>query len=444
MDERNARFTSEVKIELPLFLEFLNLNFDVDKRNTFIHLFQALLILHCLLNLPDPLYIGLFLLLGFLCPLLEWRNRRKFKDGGIAYKQLLFQHEGKTPHQLSYFEEEHLASHNLSTGRQRTTPYSHFVQLWESKNLLVLILDVNMYQLIDKRTLSGGTADDLIAFLMEKCPNLKKKVFTGRLGRFMRRLVWTVIAAALVISALCFFHLPEKVVGQLTNSTSNEVIAEGQLTNSTSYEEMAQALALLDIHISEDVMDLVTTGTVHYAPGTPSYYRVYYLLCWEGGGEYLLDGVPTDPHIPGTDPDKLTWVPSTSGVYWFDRDFVNKKTIYTDFLRGIDAMSEELTFDNITEDYSQADFDKDKGLVSISFEYIGNSYSLQADYQGSLFNTDMIVQLRKILESDSDERELWFCTDLSDGILVYYGTPNQVMLLEQKTGLTFTSWLALP
>ena len=424
MDERRTYFSSDSTLDLPAYREYLLQCFNTNKKTL---LGRSLIIAFCLNQIPtlgNNDFSRLFLIFAAVIGVIEFNTYRKYRDGGPEYRDLLHQSGGTAPRNLVFFLDDYILFRNPETGNEITEHYDRILQIWETRNLLFLFTDQKQYWLIDKRTLSGGTAPRMIAFLREKCPNLQKRIVKDHLGRILRLLQWALLVIGVIWSILGFFSIPEKMAGQLTNDTS--------------YEEMAEELARLDIHISDDVMELVTMGTAYYAPGTPPYFRVYYLLCWEGNGEYLLDGVPTDPHIPGTDVEKLEWVPSTSGVYWFDRDFENKKTIYTDFLRGIDAMSDALTFENITEDYSKADFGNNSGSVTISFELNGSPYSLHANYRGTQFDNGVITQLISILKEETPLEMLWFCTDLSDGTLVYYGSIEQILLLQEKTGLNFS------
>jgi len=413
MEEQNPRFTSEITVDLPLFREFLELSIDVYRRNTVILALMVMMLLYCIANMSATPYIGAFIVLGISFPLSYWLKRRKIKDGGVAYRQLLFQHDGKTPHQISYFEENQLVFRNLITGTERKTPYSHYVQLWESKNLLVLILDVNMYQLIDKRSLAGGTSRELIAFLREKCPNLKKKVATGGLCRFVRKLLWFVIALGMVLAVLNFFHIPEKLAGQITNDMS--------------YQEMAAELVEAGIVIDSATLAQLEEYEDTYTDPTAFLYgkhpKVMDLLILEGMGRY--------------DWDTWEWTPSESGVYWFDLEVMNLESIYSDFLRGVAAMDENLTFSGITEDYSGADAEAGTGKIVLSFGYLGQQHTLEAQYNYDWFDTDMLYALGRILAADDVPEDLWMAPDGGQGLLLYYGTQAEVRALSTKTGLTF-------
>jgi hypothetical protein len=114
-------------------------------------------------------------------------------------------------------------------------------------------------------------------------------------------------------------------------------------------------------------------------------------------------------------------------------------TIYTDFLRGVDALSPDFSFTNISEDYSAVNIEGGYGTVAVSFEYEEKYYELEAEYDYDWFDTEMLRSLGRILSSDRKSGNLWFAYDGGQGIYLYYGNDAQVKLLEMLSGLDFMS-----
>ena len=409
MDDKK-HFQSEVKTDLPLIHEFLKLSIDTYGRNTFFRLLQFCIVLYFIKFIVNKQFRLFFFAFALLFIAKEWWNHRKCKNGGTLYQQILYQHDGNIPHHLITFEEEHMRSRNLLTGNEQTTQYSRYVRIWQSKNLLILFLDVNMYQIVDKRTLTGGTPQELIAYLRSKCPRLKKQVLTGKLGRFARWLVWVSLALGMIAAAPHLLHIPEKL--------------SGRITNEMSFAQMAEELNSLGITIDpETLVELEEyESQISSDPYYGEYLKVMDLLCWEGMGKY-------DEHT-------WVWTPSESGVYWFDLEVMNISTMYTDFLRGVDAMDEALSFSNIQEDYTHVDIESGMGFVILSFDYLGQQYSFNARFEDDWFDTEMLHHIGLILNSDSDPRDLWYAVD-GQGVLLYYGTENQAEALKKKTGISF-------
>ena len=147
------------------------------------------------------------------------------------------------------------------------------------------------------------------------------------------------------------------------------------------------------------------------------------LLCYEGMGHY--------------DDYTWEWTPSTSGVYWFDAELFYPDTMYTDFLTGVAAMHEDLDFENIREDYSDVDWYEGSGTVLISFDWNGQHYVMEAEYNGDWFNSDVLYELMEIVQSDGCDGELAYTHDGGQGFLLFYGERSVISKLAYKTGLNF-------
>lgn len=116
---------------------------------------------------------------------------------------------------------------------------------------------------------------------------------------------------------------------------------------------------------------------------------------------------------------------------------MNLESIYSDFLWGVDAMDESLTFSNISEDYSGVDLEAGTGKIAFSFDYLGQQHQLEAQYNYDWFDTDMLYALGRILAADDDPQDLWMTPDGGQGLLLYYGTEEEAKALSTKTGQTF-------
>ena len=425
MDYQNQpQFTSEVCYDLSLHKEYVSLARSSYGRNILFQIISLFCALSILAQFPHDYPVIAFLAFSVFVIIVNLVRYYKNKDGGVMYRQILYKNEGKAPHHFLSFEADCIHSKNLDTGRERVHGYEHIVSLMESKNLLVPVLDVNLILFIDKRTLTGGSRDELVAFLRANCPKLKKRIATGLLGRIMNYLMLTAIIVGSIWGCAIVLRVPEKL--------------SGQISNDMSYQEIAAELEELDIHIDPAIIEELTQYEAEYFDGNPFLYYDYpkalNLLCWAGQADYEEDVFYSAPGIEAFD-----WrvVPSTSGVYWFDTEVINLDSIYTDFLICVDAMDEELAFTNITENYGGVSFLSGTGTVSLSFDYLDEHYELEAEFNDDWFDTDMLFAVGRILAADSDPHDLWFTTDQGQGLLLYYGTADQVAALAQKTGIAF-------
>ena len=198
----------------------------------------------------------------------------------------------------------------------------------------------------------------------------------------------------------------------------------GQLTNDMPARQMVEELAKLDIPISDRTLDVILlreSNDTKLFPRYPGDSKIFDLMVFEGMGQY--------------DEDTGVWTPSTSGLYWFSLAFEDTYSCYTDFLTGVDAMDEGLTFSGISEDNIWAKLDGER-TVTLAFDYRGQSHSITAEDNGEYFDGFVLFELGKILNQDDDPSNLWYTVD-NQGVLMYYGTAEETAELERKTGLSF-------
>lgn len=421
MEENNTRFTSEVTYDPLLFREYYQAFQDNSARVVVARLYLLFVSAALVLFMDNNTLTHIFLAFAIVVFLSDWYNHRKNRDGGLNYKQMLHQFEGDIPHQLVLFREDQIVRRNMRSGNELNESYQNIRKIWETSHLLLLVTDLKLYHVIDKRQLTGGDSDELIRFLREKCPMLKK-VRRGSFGRFVRWLCWAVLAFGILWSILGFFHVPDKLAGQITNDVS--------------YEQMAEELTEVGITISPQTITELEQYDSENRAGMylDSNSRVLDLLCWEGQGIYEKNVFYQDGISEAYDWD---WTPSASGVYWFDTEVFNFGSIYTDFLAGICAMDEQLNFSNIEEKYIRVDIPSGKGEIDFSFDYEGTHYELTAEYNFDWFDTDMLYAVGRILANDDDPKDLWFTHDGGQGLLLYYGTEENMQLLEKITGTDF-------
>ena len=415
MDE-NKEIRSEVTYDLPCHKELVRLNVQTHPTNIVLWVITLICILYSLSVMDNPRTAKLFQLLPLYFIIVRTVTYFKNRDGGKAYKRVLYQNNGKAPHSTIILGETSITSCNLDTDSKLYTSYSDIRYLAESENLLALVTNLKLVHLIDKNTLSGGSREDAIALLRQKCPKLKKRIRTGLLGR--------IIGVLLYIALFCGILWSEAVLLQIPQMFS------GQLTNDMSYREMAEELEDLDIRISQQAVLELEEYDREFAKEHGDYYRINAdaskicdLLYWEGCGLY--------------DEQTWAWTPSTSGVYWFDMEVYNLDTIYSDFLRGIGAMDENLSFSAVSEDYSKVDFDNGTGSVGISFIYEGQAHHFTAEFYMDWFDMNILYEVGAVLAADRDDQDLWHAFDDGQGILLYYGTADQAKQLGKLTGLEF-------
>ena len=414
--EEAKHFQSEMKYDLPTYREFQKLNVQAHLRNTIMYLIVTLCLLFLIFMLryaANPVTLLLLSLLWLGVHLHQWH---RIRSGGVEYKRMLRSNNGLPPEIRVIVDDSCIKTLNLNSSQEVTTPFTALRFLMESKNLLVLVDDLKMCHPVDKRNLEGGSAEELTAYLKQNCPKLKKRIRKGLLGRIAAYLCVAISVLALLVSLAHLLKIPEKL--------------SGQLHNGMTYQQMAQELENLDIHISRQTIQEMVAYDAEYAMEYGDYYKhnpqaskVLDMLYWEGAGIY--------------DSETGLWTPSSSGIYWFDMEVFDVSRMYTDFLMGVDAMDEALTFSGITEDYSSVNWETGTGIATVSFDYCGKTYHINASFDQDWFDPLVLTHVARILDQDTAPEKLWFTYD-GQALFLYYGTPEQAEILAKKTG---TIWL---
>lgn len=118
------------------------------------------------------------------------------RNGGIQYKQMLSTNNDRIPRYCLTISEALIHAENLDNGNKDTYGFEKIRVVGETENLVFVLLEHRLGIAIDKRTVTGGSVDELIQYLLQSCPNLKKRKVHSANGERIRK---TIIAALLVI-----------------------------------------------------------------------------------------------------------------------------------------------------------------------------------------------------------------------------------------------------
>lgn len=362
-------------------------------------------------------YSEYYLLLGgmyFLIQLLMFFLRR---NGGIQYKRMLSNNNGKPMHIHLHFDDTGIYTFNLDTENRNTYRYEQLRSLAQTKNYLVLLMEYNQFLLVKKDNLTGGTQNDFVDYLLSLCPKIKpRKIRSNRPGQIINVIMIAVLIFGLILAV---YRLP--LIQHYFDS-------KRPINNSMSYQQIADGLVSFGIQVDDASIAELTEfddlyqNDPYYAEYYSDYSKVLDLLCYTGGGTY--------------DEETWEWTPSTSGVYWFDTEVFNIETMYTDFLRGVCALnSQELNFTNIQEDTSKVNWEYGSGMQSATFHWNSHSYHLEGRVQYDWFDLSAADDLNKIIQTQVQDKQLYFVYDGGQGYLVLYGTKEWAKELEAATGL---------
>lgn len=100
-----------------------------------------------------------------------FRNRK----GGDSYRQMLLRNGGNPIHNTITFGEESFQVENTYTQEVNEYGYDRIRSIAQSKTFFLLYRDISQCTVVSKTDLTGGSAEDLLNFLLDKMPVPKTK-----------------------------------------------------------------------------------------------------------------------------------------------------------------------------------------------------------------------------------------------------------------------------
>lgn len=133
------------------------------------------------------------------------------------------------------------------------------------------------------------------------------------------------------------------------------------------------------------------------------------------------------------DEETGAWTPASTQVYAFDAEVYDVSSMYTTFLRGINAIVPGAPFTEIAEDLSGMTEEMTwsdnpmeggtDGQRSVSFCCKGKAYSLTLVSRGDWFNEKMIEETNRILAEQGFLGQLHIVSgEMEQMVILYYGT----------------------
>lgn len=142
-----------------------------------------------------------------------------------------------------------------------------------------------------------------------------------------------------------------------------------------------------------------------------------------------------------TNYDTWEWTPAENGVYCFDVEVFNSEMMYTNFLLGVSAIGEgELDFNNITEDTSGVDWENGTGKRTVSFEWNGCTYTLEAECNHDWFDIAAASGLSRIIRENGNGKRLYFASDGYQECIIFYRDAEWAEAFQKETGLELSEY----
>lgn len=331
------------------------------------------------------------------------------RGGGIHFKRTLMLNGGKPTHDSVLFCEDHILTLEQESGNKATISYDNLRSAMETENLLLFSMRYGTYLMVDKRGLTG-TREDLGQFLYEKCPKLRrKKVKRTKWGVILRRAAWVAVAATFLIG---LWYQPVLQINRRV---------KGQIHNGMALTDIARELEAYGIgSLSQEELTSADTGLFYL--GSSKLEHLLYVL---GAGD--------------RDYDTGSFTPDETGVFFSYYWSGHTETMYTDFLRGIAAMSRGcLTIENIREDHSDTDWDAWDGTVTVDFTLNGKEQHLDAVFYGEWYDEQVFNTINDLVR-EATGKQLYFADFEDTACFVFLFEDSQATAFAKRTGLEISS-----
>lgn len=344
------------------------------------------------------------------------------RGGGVQYKRILSNSGGQPPRTVVTVSGEGIRTENTYNGNVNSFEFGRVRKIVETKNLLILMLEYRQGLIIDKRTLTGSSVEELKSYLLAACPNVKKKKVRTLQGARIREIFFGILVAVGLL--MCLFQIVSggRLFGGYVSQYGGNTV--GKL-NGLTYEEIGEKLEDLGIG---GIRDETVDGLQKEWDALPEEYRQYSdktvdLLTVLGYGTY--------------DPETWAWSPSSSDVYAFDMEVLNVDSMYTDFLRGVAALGDgELDFTDLEENLDQVNWEQGTGKRTVSFTWNGESFRLNAEMVNDWFDVSVLDDLNGIIAPRRSGKQLYFAFDGGQMILVFYCDEAWADSFEDVTGIS--------
>lgn len=423
---QNIEFRSQLTYDLPTYKEFVKGTKNMIPSSVFVQVIFTVYLAAYVFMIPFMGDFAFFPWTAAFLLILYGISKLITRKGGLQYKQMLTANGGLVPRNQLTISEGTIYAENMDNGNKVTYRFEQIRGIGETKNLILVLLEHRLGLAIDKRTLTGGTAEELKRYLLTSCPRLKKhRVQSGTGGCVRKGIIIALLFIGILLSLIQRVSGGSAFAGQDVYEERRFVV-ENEM-NQLTYQEIAANLTRLGIGgITEEMADRLQSDWEQEPEENRKYMdKAASLLTELGGGSY--------------DQNTWTWTPSSADVYAFDMEFFNLKTMYEDFLWGVAAIGDgELEFSDIEENLESVDWDNGTGSRSVNFKWKGEEYSLEANVMSDWFDFALADELNQIIAAESGGKQLYFGSDGYQMIYVFYCDGEWANAFTAVTGIQLT------
>ena len=331
------------------------------------------------------------------------------RGGGVQYKRSLMLNGGKPTNDSVFFCDDAIYTLEQESGNKASLQYDTVRIVYESENLYLLGIKYGMFLMVDKRTLTG-TKEEFGQFLYEKCPKLRqKKVRKSRTGQIVNYIKWAAILLSLIF---CLFFHPWLQINKRI---------QGQIHNCMKLKEISAELGSFGLTPLTDTELVSTENGLFYLSDDKLTHLLYCM------GEGIRDY------------DNGSFVPAETGVFftYYWAEFPD--TMYTDLLRGIEAMSRgQIVIEDIREDHSDTDWADYSGTIAMDFMMNGKPRHLDAVFYQEWYDEQIFNALNAMI-LDATGKQLWFADFDDVGCFIFLNEQSWAEAFAKRTGLQLSS-----
>ncbi|MBD5533462.1 MAG: hypothetical protein HDQ98_14900 [Lachnospiraceae bacterium] len=135
-----------------------------------------------------------------------------------------------------------------------------------------------------------------------------------------------------------------------------------------------------------------------------------------------------------------SWSPLSDQVYSFDMEVFNTSSMYTIFLQGIQAITNnDLNITDVSEDCSKVDFEEGCGTQTVQFRCNSKSYQYNASANYDWFDTGMLSFMNQVVKEQNTGKSLYAASDGYQGCILFYQTKEWSEQFHELMGFSLDS-----
>ena len=125
-------------------------------------------------------------------------------------------------------------------------------------------------------------------------------------------------------------------------------------------------------------------------------------------------------------------------LFWFDFEGMDLTTDYQRILKGMLALSEGGSLDEVKDiqvNTDDVDWEKGSGTVEVSLSYKGEVYCFNMEAEYDWIDSKVLGILNSLLAAEEPEKLFYATWDGGQGVIVFFCTKEWKEQFEKKTGL---------